>query len=624
MPHGFNGKVLRVDLSSSKIEMEEPSEKHYRQYLGGSGFVGYYLLKELQPKTDPLGPENLLIFSAGVITGVPISGAGRNSVGAKSPLTGAFGQSDAGGYFGAELKRAGIDAIIVKGRAERPTYIWVQDGKVELRDASHLWGKTTGESQRLLQEELGDSGIRTAQIGPAGEKMVRFACVNNDISHIAGRTGMGAVMGSKNLKAVAARGHQTVSMAKPEAVKDLAKWMSDNATGLAGGLRLHGTAGGVAMYGKIGALPTRNWREDVFEGAMDIAGHTMTKKYLVARRSCYACAVRCKREVKVDEPYVVDPAYGGPEYESLAALGSNCGVGDLAAVLKACEICNSYGMDTISCGGVVSFAMECFEEGLLTLKDTDGIELRFGNAQALVAMVERIGRREGLGAVLGEGVARAAKTIGRGAEKYAYHIKGQEMPMHEPRFKHGLGMGYAVSPTGADHCHNIHDEMYSREGPPLEEVKSLGILEPLPPMDESAAKMRMLAYGQIQKHLCNCLVMCTFVPWGNPQIQQIVEGVTGWSTTGFELMKVGERALNMARLFNYREGFAVQDDCMPQRFFNPIPSGPLAGAVLNLAKFDQARLLYYRMMGWDEASGAPSESKLLELGLGWATQLLVR
>lgn len=625
MPYGYTGKILRVDLSSGRFTTEEPPEDFYRQYFGGEGFVGYFLLKELPRGVDPLGPDNKLIFAAGPLTGVPVGGCGRHSVGGKSPLTGAFGEAEAGGYWGAELKMAGFDAIIVEGKAEKPVYLFIKDGEAHIRDARHLWGMKTLECQNAILEELGDPRIRIAQIGPAGENLVPFACVSNDLDAVAGRTGMGAVMGSKNLKAIACRGHQRPSLADPQAVADIARWIRDNSPVNNKAMRNLGTANLVLPLNRSGGLPTRNFQEGSFDGADGISGEAMTDSILVGRRSCFACPVQCKREVKVDEPYTVDPCYGGPEYETIGAIGSNCGIDDLKAIAKGNELANAYGLDTISCGGVIAFAMECFERGLLTPQDTGGLDLRFGNGPAMLQMIEQIALRQGLGALLAEGVARASKKIGPAAEEFALHVKGLEIPLHEPRWKQGLGVGYIMSPTGADHIHNMHDSAYDAAmSLMLKEIKALGILEPLPVNDLSLAKIRLLIYHSCWVHFMNCAVCCMFVMVlgraGFERMAQLVSSVTGWNTSVFELVKVAERAITLARVFNLREGFTSHDDVLPQRFFTPHASGPLQGVALDPEAFQNAKEMYYDMMGWPQ--GSPSPGKLGELGIEWAIPCL--
>ena len=624
MPYGYNGKILRTNLSSGRSNIEEASENFYRQYLGGEGFIGYFLLKEVPPEVDPLSPENKLIFATGPLTGVPVGGCGRHTLGSKSPLTGGFGESESGGYWGTELKLAGFDAVIIEGKAEKPVYIYIKDGQIEIKDAGHLWGMQTLECQEAIREELGDQAIKIAQIGPAGENLVRFACVLNDLDAASGRTGMGAVMGSKNLKAVACRGHQRLSFADPQTVSSIGRWIRDNTPQNNKTLREHGTGRVVAALNEAGGLPTQNFQLGSIDNADKITGEAMTNTILVKRRSCFACPVQCKREVKVDEPYVVDPRYGGPEYETIAALGSNCGITDLKAIAKGHELANAYGLDSISCGMAISFAMECFENNILTLQDTEGIDLRFGNTQAMLQMIEKIAKREGLGNLLSQGVARASKEIGHGSEKYALHIKGQELPMHEPRWKQALGVGYIVSPTGADHCHNLHDSNYTGLTPLLEDLKALGILEPLPVEDLSLAKVRMLTYHSNWIHFLNSAVCCFFVMVyglvGFQRVSDLVSAVTGWNTSVFELEKVGERVANLGRIFNLRHGFTPQDDVMPQRFFTPQASGPLQGVALDQETFLKAKEAYYEMMGWP--GGRPSLVKLGELGIEWAEPMI--
>jgi len=623
MPHGYNGKILRVDLSSGKLVTEEPPENFYRQYFGGEGFIGYFLLKELPKGVEPLSPANKLIFAAGPMTGVPAGGCGRHSVGGKSPLTGGYGEADSGGYWGAELKMAGFDAIIVEGKAEKPVYLFVRDGEAQIKDARHLWGMKALECQNAIREELADPNIKVALIGPGGENLVRFACVMNDLDAAAGRTGMGAVMGSKNLKAVACRGHQRVSLADPSVVKEIARWIRDNTPITLKGMRDFGTSRLIPALNSSGGLPTRNFQLGSIEGADKVSGQAMADTILVNRRACFACPVQCKREVKVDEPYVVDPRYGGPEYETIASLGTDCDITDLKAIAKGGELVNAYGLDSISCGATIAFAMECFENGLLTTKDTGGIDLRFGNASAMLQMVEQIALRQGFGNTLAEGTARASKKIGSASEEFAMHIKGQELPMHEPRWKQGMGVGFSMSPTGADHCHNIHDSAYTEITPSLEMLNAVGILEPLPLVDLSPAKVRLLKYYSEFIHFLNCAVCCYFVMAlglvGFDRITQLVRSVTGWDTTFFELLKVGERSANLARVFNFREGFTIQDDDMPQRFFAPHGSGPLKAA-LDPEAFQKAKETYYGMVGWP--NGVPSSGKLGELGIEWALPLL--
>ena len=619
MPHGYLGRILRVNLSKDKLSVECPDEIFYRRYLGGEGFVAYFLLKELEPGIDPLGPENKLIFAAGPVTGAPIAGNSRNSIGAKSPLTGGFGESEVGGYWGVELKRAGFDAVIVEGKASSPVYLWIHDGEAEIRDASHIWGLETGDAQRVIREELNDNLVRVALIGPGGENLVRYACVMVDLKDAAGRTGMGAVMGSKNLKAVAVRGSGRIKVSDKRILTELSRHLIEKVKDM----RLHeyGTGSLFEEYAASGNLPIRNFRDGEFQNAAVLSAKNVKATVRVGMEGCYACPIRCKKIVKIDEPFTVDPAYGGPEYEALASLGSNCGVDDLKAVCKANEICNRFSIDVISAGVSIAFAMECYENGLISDKETGGLKLKFGNAEALVRMVEMIGRREGLGDLLAEGVKRASEKIGKDSERFAMHVKGQEIPMHEPRFKKALGVGYAVSPTGADHMHNIHDTSLAPGSQEMEAFAELGILEPIPLEKLCPGKIRALIYAVDWRVLDNCLLLCNFVPWDYIQKTSIVRAVTGWNTTAWELMKTGERITTMARVFNIREGFGRKDDWLPERFFNPRTSGALSDTAIDPEKFREAIDTYYKMMGWDE-NGVPTREKLEELDIGWVASLL--
>jgi len=615
MKNGFTGKILRVNLSKEKTSVEPLEETFYRRYFGGRGLISYYLLNELEPKIDPLGTDNKLIFACGPVTGAPVSGSGRNSVGAKSPLTGAYGEAEAGGFWGAELKRAGFDAIIFEGKASSPVYLWIHDQKVELRDASSLWGLEIKKSQEKIRNDLDDKTVKVAQIGPGGEKLVRYASVVNDMNHVAGRCGMGAVMGSKNLKAIAVKGTTNVPVRKPKRLRKLAKWMTQNVDNVARALHTYGTGAEMDVMEEEGNLPVRNFRDGDFPEADYISAEAIKEQVRVGMGTCFACAVACKKEVKVNEPWTVDPAYGGPEYETLASLGSNCGVSDLKAVCKANELCQRYSIDTISTGVTISFAMECFEHGLLTKEDTGGMDMSFGNAESMVKMVELIGEKRGLGALLAEGTKRAAEQIGNGAEEFAVHVKGQEVPMHDPRLKRGEALGYAVSPTGADHVHNIHDTFLYPQLP--KSYNSLGVLEAVPVEDFGPKKVRLYKYVGEWRTLNNFLVMCLFTPWSVVQKVEIVRSVTGWNTTAFELMKVVERGNTLARIFNLREGFTEKDDWLPPRFFKPKTSGALSETSVNPEDLQKAKLLYYDMMGWTE-QGIPKQSKLEELDIAWA------
>ena len=617
IPGGYNGKILRVNLSENKVSTENIDDDFCRKYIGGSGFIAYFLLKELEEGVDPLGPENKLIFALGPITGTAMIGSGRNSIGAKSPLSGGIAFSEVGEYWGAELKRAGYDAIIIEGKASSPVYLWIKSGKAELRDAGHLWGNNTKETQEKIRDDLGDSKIRVAMIGPGGENMVKFACVMNGLYDVAGRGGLGAVMGSKNLKAIAVRGTKAPNISDPERLKDIVKKVTENLdrSPMTKELRERGTGGAaMGMFEKMGNLPIRNFRDGVFPGVKDINAVVMQETMWDGMDGCFTCPVRCKKRVKFDKPYPVDPAYGGPEYESLASLGSNCGIDNLKAIVKANELCNAYSLDTISTGGAIACAMECFENGLLSTNDTDGIELSFGNDEALLKCIELIANREGFGDLLAEGSARLSQKIGKGAIEYAMQVKGVEAGLHEPRLKPSLGLGYMINPHGADHGQNSHDEAFANEMA-MKAMKAFGFLEPVPTDEMSPRKVALFRLDYLKKAVVNSLVTCAYIPLSYDQLAEITSVVTGWDTGINEQLRVAERIMTMARLFNIRDGFTADDDKLPPRFFQPKTDGALSEKSLDPEKMEMAKRYYYTLMGWDVNTGIPLPEKLEELGI---------
>jgi aldehyde:ferredoxin oxidoreductase len=633
MPKGYWGRILKVNLSTGDIEIETPSADFYRRYGGGSCLALYYMLSEMPAGLDPFDPENLLIFAPSVLTGAPLSGLSRFNVTAKSPLTGAIGDSQAGGFWGAELKKAGFDAVVIRGRSERPVYLWIRDEQIEIHSADDLWGLDTGPTQVTIREEVGESQARVALIGPGGENLVRYACVANELHHFNGRTGMGAVMGAKGLKAIAVRGHGQVELHDPDTLRELARSVPDRLSESDGAslLRDLGTAGFLSAMSESGGLPTRNFTSGVFKDAAQIDGRPMHKQYYDSSTTCYACAVRCKQVIAATEPYDIDPIYGGPEYEGLAALGAYTGVSDLAAVCKANELCNRYTLDVISCGGTIAWAMECFERGIVGPEDTGGVELCFGNAEALVKMVEMIAHREGIGDLLAEGPVRAAETWGPEAKALVVHSKGQPFPAHMPRAKGSLGVVYAVNPYGADHMCTEHDPFLLPELPHAlrERTRALGILETAPLESTGSTKVRLAAFTQRFLSLLDSLELCCFCfasAWifDTKDLVTVVRAVTGWDTNMWELMKLGERRINLMRAFNAREGITVEDDEIPPRMAEPLQGGPTDGNRLDMEAWRKDRALYYAMMGWDQESGIPTEAKLHELELGWVVDELGR
>ncbi|MFC1922146.1 aldehyde ferredoxin oxidoreductase family protein [Chloroflexota bacterium] len=637
MPHGYNGKILHVNLTSGQFRVEEPEEAFYRQYMGGSALAMYYLLKQIPPDVDPLGPENVLVLALSVLTGTAISGQSRMTAAAKSPLTGGIGDSQGGGFFPAELKFAGFDAIVIKGKAEKPVYLWIKDGKYELQDASHLWGRITGDAEAAIKEELGDDKIEVLQIGPAGEKLVRFAGIFSMSNRANGRTGMGAVMGSKNLKAVAVRGKQRPKVADKAGLNKLAKWGSANlADSDIAGLAKYGTAETTGANQTSGTLPAYNYNSGVFDGWEAIDGTTMYDTILKGasegkqdregRDTCYACTVRCKRVTEITEgKYKVDPHYGGPEYETTSTFGNYCAIDDLPAISKANEICNKYGLDSISCGATISWAFEAFNEGKLTLEDTDGLDLTWGNAESMVKLTEKIAKRDGFGDLLAEGSARAAKKIGRGTEQYLITFKGQEAPAHMPQVKRSLAIIYTTNPFGADHQSHEHDpviegdfEFYT------DRLGVLGFSEEQEPQSLSNEKIRFALASQHMYSAMDSLNLCQFVfgpAWqlyGPEDMVELVRSVTGWEDVNFdELQKVGERRLNMMRAFNAREGIDRQADVLPEKLFKPLKGGVSDGWQLDRDEVESALDKYFELCGWDVKTGIPTRDKLDELDLDW-------
>jgi aldehyde:ferredoxin oxidoreductase len=619
--HGYHGKILRVNLTARSHSVDEPTAEYYRHYGGGRGIIIHTLLTEVAAGVDPLGPENKIIFAPGLLTGHMLPGSGRNSIGAKSPLTGGFGEAEAGGYWGAELKRSGYDAIIVEGISPSPVYLWINDGVVEIRDAGALWGLEVADADAAIKKELGDDKVRTALIGPGGEKLIRFSCIANDVSHFAGRTGLGAVMGSKRLKAIAVRGRNPPAVAHPEKIIELARWMGKNFKEKASKFHQIGTGSIMVNYESSGNLPIRNFTGGHFPEVEKISPQYMFEKgYVKKRDSCFACPIRCKRVVSLDGPWKVDIRYGGPEYETLGAMGSNCGVSSVEAVMKANEICARHGIDTISAGVCISFAMECYERGIITKADTDGLELTFGNAGALVEMVDRIALRKGFGDILAEGTKRAAELIGRGSAEYAIHVKGLELPMHEPRYKQGMGLHYSVHHTGADHCTGIHDNVVIQGIPKGTGLNQDGTLTHT---EMSPRKARLLYEDGLMRQLANYVGMCIFVPWSHQQLCEAVEAVTGWQTVSSQLTQIVERGLALAKIFNLREGFSRDDDKLPHRFSESAPEGPLKDVSVDPGKLHEAQGAYFQMLGWDE-SGVPTREKLAALDLAWTREYITK
>ncbi len=618
---GTYGKFLHIDLTTGAPRIEQPNDEFYQLLVGGRAVIAYLLLRDLPVDVEPLSPENILIFAPGILQGNNLPGSGRHSIGAKSPLTGAIGSSESGGWWGHEFKRTGFDGIIVHGRSEKPVYLWIHNEEFEIRPADHLWGKSTGETQAMIRSELGDERIRVSQIGPAGENRVRYAAIIHDINRASGRNGMGAVMGSKNLKAVAVRGTLNPKVFDRVPLTNTAKWLGKNYKELAGWAAIgRGTQDSLMKWGYMGGLPTHNWSEPIFKDRELLSGERNYAMFLKERDTCQSCPIYCKQvfvNENADPRKSLNPIYGGPEYEGMAALGSSCGVTDNLAVLKANELCNMYGLDVISTGMSIAFVMDCFEHGYLTLEDTGGMDFHWGNADSLVRSVEMIAMREGFGNTIAEGVNRMSKKFGPQTEPLNITVKGQELPMHDPRLKNVLGLGYAVAPVGADHEMNVHDTDYVREGEGLERVNSIlkTPVGPIPTKVINEDKMQIFYHELNWRHFQDCSVNCHFYPYSYQHMADTFTGLTGVSYSIRDVLDVGERAQTLSRLYNLREGFTADDDRLPKRVMQAFKEGPLEGIEITQETFDWAKRRYYEMMLWDPDTGVPSRESVRRLKL---------
>ena len=614
---GYMGKILRVDLSSGKITEEFPDENTLKMLLGGAGLATKYLLEEVKKGIDPLGPENKLIFMTGPLTGTPSPSTGRYSVLAKSPLTGIWGQANSAGFWGRDLKRSGFDGIIFEGISPNPIYLVTNEGKAELRDAKHLWGKNTSETTRLIKDELGDK-FNVACIGLGGENLVKYAAVMNDCDkpnygRAAGRCGMGAVMGSKKLKAIASSGTMKVEVANPDQYKEEAKnrydWVNQSLLKMT--LEVYGTATMVDLCNIKGGFPTRNWQTGVCEFADKINGTAINETILVGRKPCFACPIACGRLAEIKEgPYKSKGE--GPEYESIGALGAMCEVDNLEAITLAHFLCNEYGLDTISAGNTIGFAMECYEKGILTKEDTGGLELNFGDADLLIDLVHKIGKREGIGDMLAEGTRNMANKLGKDSIKFAMQVKGLELPAYDSRAAKITGLAYVTANRGGCHITGYI------EGPaflamPFMIVEEADVGDPLQEIPEATKVVKDFedAFG-IFDAIGGCKFMGMVLQaedWSS-----LISKLMGYEFSVEDFRKTGERLYNLARVFNVREGITRADDTLPARLLEePLPEGPAEGHVVNLDPLLDA---YYEYRGWDK-NGKPTQEKLKELGLDW-------
>jgi aldehyde:ferredoxin oxidoreductase len=607
---GLIGGLLRVHLENGAVDRFPLSDETGRKFIGGSGLGAWLFLEGFGPELDPLSPENPLMILAGPLTGTAFPGSSRFAVCAKSPLTGIWGEASVGGTFGPVLKRAGCDGILILGSSARPVYMLVEDGRVELRDAGHLWGRDIYEATDALKAELGGQH-KVLCIGQAGENLVGFAAIGNDKAHFAGRTGMGAVMGAKRLKAIAVKGSGAVPFAEEQSFREAVKAViaACKESVPVQSLRDMGTDGAMDLGMMTGDVPIRNWSvgQDLALSAA-LGGPTLRETYLVKNHACTHCPVSCKRVVAVPEgPYRVEEG-PGPEYETCGTFGTMLCNDNLAALIKANELCNRFGMDTISCGGTVAFAMECFERGLIGPADTDGLDLSWGNIDAVIALLPRIARREGIGGLLAEGSAKAAARLGGEAARYTVTVKGLELAMHDPRGFHGMGLAYAYSSRGA--CHNQHSALPVEQG--WTQPAGVGLKEDYT-AQSSEGKAEMVAICENYGLLLNCLCQCHFVNFATEPatLLKALNATTGWGFSMEDLLACGERIWHLKRGLVNLMGIRDEHDSLPERVLTPLADGAAAGSVPDLALMKRE---YKEIRGLGE-DGVPRREPLVRLGL---------
>ncbi len=588
--YGYANKILWVDLSRGEAVAKALEEGLALRYIGGKGLGAKILHEEVPPKVDPYDPANVVVFATGPVNGLALSGAAKFCAAFKSPLTNAWGESYCSGHFAPHLKRAGYDAIVIRGRSKEAVYLVVSDEGASLKDASHLWGKDSFEAEEAIKRDHGRD-FQVLSIGPAGENLVRYACVSHDKGRQFGRCGAGAVMGSKKLKAVAARGTKAVEVARPEELEAFRDWLNKEASKRLRSLTEYGTPAMAALTNATFTLPTRNWREGGFERIDEIDAEAMKERIVKRNKACFACVVACGKLSKVERGPYAGTEVEGPEYETLFAFGPLCENANLESIAKANELCDRLGLDTISSGSAIAFAMECYGRGLLTKEDV-GLELKFGDHEAIVALLKKIAYREGFGNVLAEGVKRAAEAIGKGAEEFAVHVKGLEPPGYDPRGLKGVALAYAVSARGACHLRHMayRPNLYGRH-----------------PFREDA--IDRLSYegqaGMVKEQedfyaLVDSMVLCKFLclPITGPilwdELIKLYSIVTGLEVKKEEFVKVAERINNLVKEFNLREGLSKKDDFLPKRLMKE----PVKGQVVDEGKLNEALNKYYELRGW--------------------------
>lgn len=621
---GYAGQILHVDLTSGQIDKKALDMDFARSHIGGLGFTTRIYLDMIKdnPEVDPLSPENPFIIMTGPLTGMKLNGAARWTVGTRSPLTGFWGDSNTGGYFGAYLKFAGYDGIVITGKAANPVYLYIDDDIVEIRDAKEYWGADVYDTTDRMKTDLKQTGKRSGQvlcIGPAGENMIRFASLINNKGHAAGRTGMGAVWGAKNLKAIYVVGTGKLEIADPEALKSIKEELKSvyEESIAIDALHASGTPAHIDVGIIGGDIPIKNWQQSEWEGIDEIGPTAIEEKIHAGHRTCYGCGVACKKNAEVKDGPFKTAMGPGPEYETVAAFGSMCLNTSIESIAKANDICNRYGMDTITCGTTIAFAIDCFENGLIDESQTDGLKLTWGNAEAIVALTEKIAKCEGFGALLAEGSARAASKIGKNASDFLTTVKGLEAPMHDPRNFHGYGLAYAVSPRGACHEASLTFEVESGAMyvPEIEELSEDYEVQ----TSEGRAKLNVATqnYGMF---FSNCAVFCNLggLPLNATHTVSIVNAVTGFDYSLDEILKVGARVWYAKRGLTNLFGARAAEDQLPKRLMTALAEGPTEGSVPDMDTMLQE---FYELRGFDE-NGIPRKEVLESVGLPELAALL--
>lgn len=615
MNFGFMGQILRVNLSTGKIAAEPINLEKARKYLGGAGLATRYLFDETPVGADPLGPDNPLIFMTGPLTGTASASASRYSVVAKSPQTGIWGQANSGGTFGPAMKRSGYDGVIFEGISPKPVYLNIVSGEAQLCDAGHLWGKTVPETEDLLQAES-DVRLTIASIGPAGENLVRYAAIMNNKHRAAGRCGLGAVMGSKRLKGIACYGKEPVQIAQEGGFREAAKrqigFLDESVLKVI--FDTFGTSMIADMVNVRGGYPTRNWQESVFEGIESVNAEGIADSVFVEGVPCYACPVTCGRRTEITTGKWQGNAGEGPEYETVNTLGAMCGVSDINAITMANYLCNQYGLDTISTGSTIAFGMECFSRGILTREQTGGLELNFGDSEVIVALIEKIALREGIGNLLAEGTRIMAQKLGGGSRKFAMQVKGLELPAYDPRAAKICGLGYVSANRGGDHI-TSYVEAPTFVDVPLLIIENSTIKDPLvaDPAEAQVVIDMENAFSALDAIGC-----CKFMGMGltSQDMVDLLALATGWDIDIEEYLTCGERNYNLARAFCIREGITREMDILPDRLMqDPLPSGPAEDMLIDRESLEALKDAYYEFRGWDKTTGAPTPKKLFQLGL---------